>query len=113
MRLADTLVGARVHIGPTSQKWTTTVFCRNLTTELANLADQREALLHAIREGVVAVGTDGRVESGSMEVVTSSHPEFALVGIQAVELMRFSPALVGGRPVRVSAELPIIFQIGY
>lgn len=31
------------------------------TTELANLADQREALLHAIREGVVAVGTDGRV----------------------------------------------------
>ncbi|MCX6402043.1 MAG: ATP-binding protein [Propionibacteriales bacterium] len=31
------------------------------TTELAHLADQREALLHAIREGVVGVGTDGRV----------------------------------------------------
>ncbi|WP_202033283.1 ATP-binding protein [Nocardioides sp. WS12] len=31
------------------------------TTELGNLADQREALLHAIREGVVGVGTDGRV----------------------------------------------------
>ncbi|AIY16749.2 sensor histidine kinase [Pimelobacter simplex] len=31
------------------------------TTELANLADHREALLHAIREGVVGVGTDGRV----------------------------------------------------
>lgn len=31
------------------------------TTELANLADQREALLHAIREGVVGVGNDGRV----------------------------------------------------
>ena len=30
-------------------------------TELGNLADQREALLHAIREGVVGVGTDGRV----------------------------------------------------
>ncbi len=30
-------------------------------TEIANLADQREALLYAIREGVVAVGTDGRV----------------------------------------------------
>ncbi len=30
-------------------------------TELAGLADQREALLHSIREGVVAVGTDGRV----------------------------------------------------
>ncbi|WP_220793456.1 sensor histidine kinase [Nocardioides stalactiti] len=31
------------------------------TTELAHLADHREALLHAIREGVVGVGTDGRV----------------------------------------------------
>ena len=31
------------------------------TTELANLADHREALLHAIREGVVGVGNDGRV----------------------------------------------------
>jgi two-component system, CitB family, sensor kinase len=30
-------------------------------TELGNLADQREALLHAIREGVVGVGTDSRV----------------------------------------------------
>ncbi len=30
-------------------------------TELASLADHREALLHAIREGVVGVGTDGRV----------------------------------------------------
>ncbi len=31
------------------------------TTELAGLADHREALLHAIREGVVGVGTDRRV----------------------------------------------------
>jgi len=31
------------------------------TTDLAHLADHREALLHAIREGVVGVGTDGRV----------------------------------------------------
>ena len=30
-------------------------------TEIANLADQRQALLHSIREGVVAVSTDGRV----------------------------------------------------
>ncbi|WGX95390.1 ATP-binding protein [Nocardioides sp. L-11A] len=31
------------------------------TSELTRLADHREALLHAIREGVVGVGTDGRV----------------------------------------------------
>ncbi|WP_141014174.1 PAS domain-containing protein [Nocardioides sambongensis] len=30
-------------------------------TQIAELADHRQALLHAIREGVVAVGTDGRV----------------------------------------------------
>ena len=30
-------------------------------TEIANLADHREALLHSIREGVVAVGTDDEV----------------------------------------------------
>ena len=30
-------------------------------SEIAMLADHREALLHSIREGVVAVGTDGRV----------------------------------------------------
>jgi two-component system, CitB family, sensor kinase len=30
-------------------------------TEIENLADHREALLHSIREGVVAVGTDDRV----------------------------------------------------
>ena len=30
-------------------------------TEIAMLADHRQALLHSIREGVVAVGTDGRV----------------------------------------------------
>ena len=30
-------------------------------TEIANLADHRAALLHSIREGVVAVGTDARV----------------------------------------------------
>lgn len=35
---------------------------RGLDSEqIATLADQREALLHSIREGVVAVGTDGRV----------------------------------------------------
>ncbi|ROR89677.1 sensor histidine kinase [Nocardioides aurantiacus] len=30
-------------------------------SEIARLADHREALLHSIREGVLAVGTDGRV----------------------------------------------------
>ena len=31
------------------------------TAEIASLADHREALLHSIREGVIAIGNDGRI----------------------------------------------------
>ena len=41
-------------------------------TEIAMLADHREALLHSIREGVVAVGTDGRVTM--MNDAAEAHP---------------------------------------
>jgi TonB family protein len=57
------------------------------------------------------VDTAGRVESGSMEVVVRSHPEFERVAIQAAEQMRFAPARVGPRPVRVRVELPFVFHV--
>ncbi|HEU0302924.1 MAG TPA: TonB family protein [Longimicrobium sp.] len=56
-----------------------------------------------------AVGADGRVESGSVEVLTRSAPQFERVAIQAAERLRYSPARVGGRPVRVWVELPFLF----
>lgn len=51
--------------------------------EIATLADHREALLHSIREGVIAVGTDGKV---------------TMVNDGARELLDLSPDVVG-RPV--------------
>jgi TonB family protein len=56
-----------------------------------------------------AVGVDGRVESGSVEVVTRSAPGFERVAIQAAEHLRFSPARVGPRPVRVYMDWPVLF----
>lgn len=57
------------------------------------------------------VGSDGRVEAGTARVSVSSNPAFDAVAIRAVEQLRFSPARVAGRPVRVWVELPIRFQV--
>ncbi|MEV7396505.1 sensor histidine kinase [Aeromicrobium sp. NPDC092404] len=51
--------------------------------EIATLADHREALLHSIREGVIAVGTDGRV---------------TMINDSARDLLDVGPDVVG-RPV--------------
>ena len=44
------------------------------SSEIATLADHREALLVSIREGVIAVGTDGRV-------TTANHSALELLGL--------------------------------
>lgn len=57
------------------------------------------------------ITSEGRVEGRSVHVTLSSDTEFTPVAIRAAEQLRFSPAQVDGRPVRVWAELPIQFQI--
>lgn len=57
------------------------------------------------------VGTDGRVEPESVVVVASSHPAFDEPAIRAVRRMRFAPASVMGRPVRVIIDLPVRWTI--
>lgn len=56
------------------------------------------------------VGTDGRVDASTIEVVDASNSQFSDAARRVVELMRFRPAQVGGRPVRVKVQLPIQFQ---
>ena len=61
--------------------------------EIATLADHREALLHSIREGVVAVDTDGRVtmaNDGASELLGLGGP---VVGRRIADLP-LEPALV-------------------
>lgn len=57
------------------------------------------------------VGTDGRVEPSSIEVISTDHEQFADVARRAVERMRFSPAKVNNRAVRVLVTMPIQFAL--
>jgi TonB family protein len=57
------------------------------------------------------VDEDGRAERNSIQVTSSSHPGFDETAIRAAERLRFRPAKLEGREVRVRASLPIRFQV--
>lgn len=90
--------------------------------QLRNLGDVRRYLernyppvLRDSRvEGQVMVSfvidEDGRPEAGTLVVTSSAHPGFNDPALSAAERMRFRPAQVGGRDVRVRVTLPIQFQ---
>lgn len=55
------------------------------------------------------ISTDGRVDSGTIRVVQSTHRAFAAAAIKAVRGARFKPAQRGGRPVAVLVQQTIRF----
>lgn len=57
------------------------------------------------------IDASGRVESGSVEVVSSSHEGFGSASVQAADRFRFRPAKIGGRNVRVSITMPISWTL--
>ncbi len=57
------------------------------------------------------VGSDGRVEQGSAQVVSATHDQFGDASTKVVEKMKFKPAKVGGRPVPVLVTLPITWAL--
>ncbi|MDP1892169.1 MAG: TonB family protein [Gemmatimonadaceae bacterium] len=57
------------------------------------------------------VDTLGRVEQGTVRVVESTHPAFALAVQAVLPQMRFSPARVGDRRVRQLVEFPLHFRL--
>ncbi len=57
------------------------------------------------------VDTLGRVEQGTVKVVESTHPAFALAVQTVLPQMRFSPARVGERKVRQLVEFPLQFRL--
>jgi TonB family protein len=67
--------------------------------------------------GTVSLGfvidAAGRVEEGSIKVLDSDNAAFSGAARGVVRVMRFAPARVHGRPVRVRVELPISFQPQY
>jgi TonB family protein len=48
---------------------------------------------------------DGRISS--LEVVSCTHPDFGRATLRGARRMRFRPALLGGKPVRVKATMPV------
>jgi TonB family protein len=73
--------------------------------------DLRDSRVDGSVQVSFVIGANGRPERQTVEVLSSTHPGFVPTALRAVERMRFSPAEVGGRRVRVRATLPIQFQI--
>ena len=74
-----------------------------------------QSLKHAGVEGMArlsfVVDTLGRVEIETARIVESTHPAFAVAVQATLSRLRFSPARVGGRPVRQLVEFPVQFRI--
>ena len=58
-----------------------------------------------------AVDTLGRVESGSISAVSSTHSHFENAARRAVQSCRYRPALSGDRAVRVLVQTPYEFKL--
>ncbi|MGI9189233.1 MAG: energy transducer TonB [Longimicrobiaceae bacterium] len=56
------------------------------------------------------VSESGNVEPGSVTVVSASHDAFGDVARKITDRMKFSPAKVGGRAVRVMVTFPVTFN---
>ena len=57
------------------------------------------------------VGTNGRAELGTLEILETSHPAFADAVRRVLPSLRFTPARVGPRTVRQVVEIPFGFEI--
>ncbi len=57
------------------------------------------------------VDEEGRVEPGSVTVVSATHPGFEAASLGAAEKFRFRPAKIGGRAVRVVINMPITWRL--
>lgn len=55
------------------------------------------------------VDTTGRVDSGTVKVLRSTHPAFTAAVEAALPTLAFRPARVGGRPVKQLVQLPFEF----
>lgn len=59
------------------------------------------------------IGMDGRVEMRSVRVVATEHPDLTEPTLRALALMRFRPAQVNGKAVRVRANLPVRWVLAH
>ncbi|HEX8242251.1 MAG TPA: energy transducer TonB, partial [Longimicrobium sp.] len=74
-----------------------------------------DSLRRAGTEGTVllriTVEPGGRVRRGGVDVVSATHPEFALAARRLVQRLRFRPATLQGREVAAPFTLPVAFVL--
>lgn len=63
-------------------------------------------------EAVVSfvININGRVDPATVELIAATHPEFGQAALKGVRKLRFEPARLDGRPVRVRATLPVMWR---
>jgi TonB family protein len=71
----------------------------------------RDSGVEGSAEVSFVLDADGRPDMRTARVISSSHPEFEAPALRAVQRLRFRPAQVDGRDVRVQVTLPINFQV--
>ena len=71
----------------------------------------REAGIEGRVEARLVVGTDGRAEPGSIEIVSSTNKAFEAPTRYAIQNAVFRPGRVNGKPVRVLIQMPVRFMI--
>jgi len=71
----------------------------------------RESRVNGSVQVSFVVDEDGRPEAETVRVQSTTHPAFESAAVRAAERMRFTPAELAGRRVRVRVTLPIQFQI--
>lgn len=64
-------------------------------------------------EAVVSfiISKDGRVEVGTVKLVRATHEGFAAPSVEGANRLRFRPAHLDGRPVRVRAAFPVRWRL--
>ena len=71
----------------------------------------REAGIEGRVEAQFVVGTDGRAEPGSIEIVSSTNKAFEAPTRYAIQNAVFRPGRVDGKPVRVLIRMPVRFVV--
>lgn len=73
-------------------------------------SSMRDAGLGGSVQVSFVVGTDGKVEKESVQVVASTVPALASAGKSVAERIEFKPGQKNGTPVRCRVVLPLIYR---
>jgi TonB family protein len=123
---AGTARGTGAGAGGTGDGPPTGTFSANLVDRRATLSNQSQVLRVLERlypqnlkvsgtEGSVhvqfVVSAEGRVDMSTVQVTSTTHPEFSESTIQALKDFRFTPARKGNHNVRMLTTLPIVWKL--